>query len=77
MATRTVYDVAPHGDGRWHVKRRGADKAASVHDTRFHAVDAGVEVARNNQPSQLVIHKGDGTIEEERTYGNDPYPPKG
>jgi hypothetical protein len=76
MSTRTVYDVAPNGDG-WHVKRRGAEKAASVHDTKIPAIEAGIEVARNNEPSQLVIHKADGTIEQERTYGNDPFPPRG
>lgn len=39
--------------------------------------DAGVNVARANRPSQLLIQRRDGTIEDERTYGDDPYPPKG
>ncbi|MFH6681001.1 DUF2188 domain-containing protein [Clavibacter michiganensis] len=34
-------------------------------------------MARANQPSQLIIHQSDGTIEDERTYGNDPFPPRG
>jgi predicted acetyltransferase len=76
MASRTVYDVMPHDDG-WQVKRRGAEKASSLHDTKIPAIEAGIEVARNNEPSQLVIHKAGGTIEQERTYGNDPFPPRG
>ena len=39
--------------------------------------DAGAEVAKANALSQLVIHRADGTIEDERTYGEDPYPPAG
>ena len=41
------------------------------------AIDAGVTVARANMPSQLVLYRADGTIEDERTYCDDPYPPKG
>jgi hypothetical protein len=29
------------------------------------------------QQGQVVIRKKDGTIQEERTYGKDPFPPKG
>jgi hypothetical protein len=41
------------------------------------AITAGVKVAKANQPSSLKICRKDGTIEDERTYGNDPYPPRG
>jgi hypothetical protein len=41
------------------------------------AIDSGRRVAIANQPSQLVVHRADGTIEVEWTYDNDPYPPKG
>ncbi|EHU4917199.1 DUF2188 domain-containing protein [Vibrio vulnificus] len=40
-------------------------------------MDYGVDIAKRNIPSQLTIKKKDGQIEDERTYGNDPYPPKG
>ena len=49
----------------------------STHVTKETAVAAGQKVAKANQPSQLVVHKMDGTIEHEYTYGNDPYPPRG
>lgn len=73
---RNIYDVSPNS-GRWSVKKRGAVSAAGTFDTKEAAVSFGVTLARNNMPSQLVIRRADGTIEEERTYGDDPYPPAG
>jgi len=73
---RNVYEVAP-SQGRWSVKQRGAASADSVWDTKPPAIDRSVVLARGNQPSQLIIKRADGTIEDERTYGNDPYPPRG
>ena len=73
---RTVYEVYPNGD-RWAVKRRGSERADSLWSTKKEAIDRGVQLARANQPSQLIIKRRDGTIEDERTYGEDPYPPPG
>jgi len=73
---RTVYHVASHPEG-WQVKREGAERASSVHHTKAEAVQTARERAENNKPSQVVIHRRDGTIEREWTYGQDPYPPKG
>jgi hypothetical protein len=36
------------------------------------ATDTGRKLALYNQPSQLVVHRADGTIEFEWTYRNDP-----
>lgn len=45
---------------------------------RLNAITAsGVKVASANQLSSLRICRMDGTIEDERTYGDDPYPPRG
>jgi hypothetical protein len=71
---RKVYHVVP-ASGAWQVKHQGA--ILSNHATKDAAVEAGRKVAKANQPSQLVIHKTDGTIETEYTYGEDPYPPRG
>lgn len=65
------YDVVP----AWQVKHLGA--VISTHYVKADAIDAGVKVAKANRPSQLVIHRADGTIEDERTYDDDPYPPRG
>lgn len=75
MPKRRVFDVSPDGDG-WKVEERGGSQR-SHHRTKDAAVGAGRRAARKSGNSQLVIRKRDGTIQEERTYGNDPYPPRG
>ncbi len=71
---RKVYRVLPNST-LWQVKHNG--QVLSNHYAKPLAVDAGRRVAQANMPSQLVIHRADGTIETEYTYGNDPYPPPG
>jgi hypothetical protein len=71
---RKRYDVVPSGSS-WQVKHVG--QVLSTHVLKTQAVDAGTRVAKANAPSQLVVHRQDGTIEYEHTYGNDPYPPPG
>ncbi|GAA3012847.1 DUF2188 domain-containing protein [Actinokineospora diospyrosa] len=74
MPTRKVYEVAPDGT-RWKVSHSG--QVLSRHDKKADAVDAGRRVAKANAPSQLIIKRANGTIEDESTYGDDPYPPRG
>lgn len=73
---RNIYDVMTHPDG-WQVKKRGNVTASATRPTKEQAVARGQEIAKANQPSQLVVHKTDGTYEYEYTYGDDPYPPPG
>ncbi len=77
MANRKTYHVTPKKDGGWNVKGQGASRASSTHDTKAEAVNRGREVAKSQPLGQLVIHKQDGTIQTEHTYGQDPHPPKG
>lgn len=62
-------------DTRWKVRYN--QSTLSSHVVKQDAVDAGVKEAKANQPSSLKICRMDGTIEDERTYGDDPYPPRG
>jgi len=71
---RKRYDVVPYNTN-WAVKYGGV--VQSSHALKSTAIDSGVRLARANEPSQLIIHRADGTIEDERTYGNDPFPPRG
>ena len=71
---RKQYHVVPAGN-MWQVKRNG--EVLSSHYTKPPAIDSGVKFASANQPSELYIHRADGTIEDRRTYGDDPYPPAG
>jgi hypothetical protein len=58
----------------WQVKEKG--KTVSRHATQDEshrtAVAAGRNAYLNGWLSQAVLHKSDGTIGEERTYGRDP-----
>lgn len=74
MPARSVYRVQ-YISARWCVRHQ--QSTLSTHVTKDAAVSAGQKLAKANQPSQLVVHKMDGTIEYEYTYGNDPFPPSG
>jgi hypothetical protein len=77
MSRRVVRDVTRRPDGSWANTVRGADRASSVSPTQREATDKAVGMAKSDPLSQVVIHRPDGRIREERTYGRDPYPPKG
>lgn len=71
-----THHVVPNPDGGWDVKRGGATRASSHHETKRDAVDAGRRVSRN-QSTELRIHNRDGRIANSDSHGHDPYPPKG
>jgi hypothetical protein len=73
---RVCYDVAPRGD-QWTVTRRGAARATAVLATQHAAVAKAADLAKHWRESQVVIHGADGRIQDERTYGTDPFPPRG
>ena len=66
--SRTAYEVVPHPDG-WAVQKVGADRATSVHGTKKEAVEAGRTVAGDHEPSQLIVQRQDGTVQDSFTYG--------
>lgn len=66
-AERTTYHVVPREEG-WAITKEGAARATSLHDTKSDAVDAARELAKEQVPSTLVIHKKDGTIQDTNSY---------
>lgn len=68
------YHVLPD-EGSWEVKRAGADRASSRHDTQADAIERARELARVNHV-EVVIHRPNGEIRDSDSYGNDPKPPK-
>lgn len=74
--TRKHIWVSPDA-GKWKVKPEGAQRAIKTYDKKEDAVQKAIALAKGEKPSQVIIQKLDGQIQEERTYGNDPYPPKG
>ena len=63
-------------DGKWAVRKGGADKVTRRFDTQREAIEAGRELARK-QRTELYIHGEDGRIRERNSFGEDPFPPKG
>lgn len=77
MSDRKKYHVTQNPDGTWKGKAQGGQRASVVSDTKADAMRKTIEIAKNQQDSQVIIHKRNGKIQEERTYGNDPHPPDG
>ena len=71
-----THHVVSNPTGGWDVKRGGARRASSHHDTKRGAVDSARRVSRN-QGTELRIHNKNGRIARGDSHGGDPYPPKG
>ncbi|MDQ2913897.1 MAG: DUF2188 domain-containing protein [Chloroflexota bacterium] len=74
---RVTYDVQPAKQkSGWDVVKEGGG-VVSHHRIKDPAIDAAVKQARREPLGEVRIKREDGTIQDERTYGKDPYPPKG
>lgn len=71
-----THHVVPNPKGGWDVKRGGAERASSHHETKQGAIDHGREVSRA-QSTEFRIHNKDGKISSSDSHGSDPNPPKG
>jgi hypothetical protein len=57
----------------WEVRDGGAaDVSGRDFSTKDQAVEVARDVARREQPSQVIVHLETGVIETEYTYGDDP-----
>jgi hypothetical protein len=65
----TVIHVLPKDD-RWEVRGEGAQRATSVHETKREAVAAARQRAREREPSRLVVHRVDGSVQDSFAYGS-------
>ncbi len=68
--------VVPRGNGKWAVRRGGANRARRRYDTQEEAIEAGREIARE-EGTELYIHGEDGRVREMNSFEKDPFPPKG
>lgn len=64
---RLVFRVVAREDG-WVVEHEGAERAVSLHPTKEEAVERARALANESKPSQLVILRKDGTIQDTFTY---------
>lgn len=74
MASKTVHTV-PY-KGQWANRTEGASRVFGVAPTKARAEQIGRDSARQRQ-AEHISHRRDGTIGERRSYGNDPFPPRG
>ncbi|MDX1460598.1 MAG: phasin family protein [Xanthomonadales bacterium] len=65
-----VFHLLPKGDD-WAVRREGEDRDLSVHGTKNEALEAARGIAQAKEPSRLVVHRADGTIQTSYSYGDD------
>ena len=77
MNKRKVYHVAPKKGSGWKVQAEGTQRPTRIKKTKEDAVQEAKDLAKRQKPSQVIIHKKDGTIQTEYTYGEDPHPPEG
>ena len=78
MAKRKTYHVTKTKDG-WQGKVEKGKRASVKGETKSEVVKVTIDLAKKQGNTSVKIHKGDGKIQEERTYprGSDPHPPKG
>lgn len=78
MAERKTYHVTKTEDG-WQGKLEDGQRASTTGATKEEVVQKTVQIAKNQGNSSVIIHKQDGTFQEERTFpkNSDPYPPNG
>jgi hypothetical protein len=74
---RKSYHVSRKSGGGWKVKGAGAKRASSTHRTQRAAQKAARRLAKKQPKGQVVIHRRNGKIRTEHTYGADPHPPRG
>lgn len=72
MGRKVIHVVPNKKDGGWDVKQAGKPGTISHHDKKDRAIDRGRDEAKDSDKGQLKIHKQDGTIQTEHTYGDDP-----
>ena len=75
---RTVVHVVPNKKkGGWDVEKAGGKRPSGHADKKTDAVALGKEIAKKAPLGQIKIHKQDGKIQTEYTYGDDPEKYKG
>ncbi|ALM50046.1 hypothetical protein AMR72_14770 [Flavobacterium psychrophilum] len=76
---RRVYHVMRNGRDGWKGVMEHAGRASVTGENKQDVVNRTVAMAKNHSKCSVVIHKMDGTIQEERTYprSSDPISTKG
>lgn len=77
MAKLPKYTVTKRDDGKWALKKDGADRATKVTDTKAEMTKGGVlGAAVGRAGGSVKIQKVDGRFQEERTFPDAADPPE-
>lgn len=72
VAVRQVYHVVPSEKGKWRVEVEGNDTLGRSFKGKFDALVWAKKSAKASGLGQVIVHKKDGQIQAEYTYGSDP-----
>ena len=68
LADTVVFHLVPEGEG-WAVRLEGEDEDISRRSTKAEALDDARTLAHEREPSRIVVHRADGTIQTSYSYG--------
>jgi len=68
MESGIEYHVSPAGD-LWKVGIPADSQPVSFHQTKNEAIAHAAQLARQHVESRVLVHRADGTVEEEYTHG--------
>ena len=63
-----VYHVVRSGNNCWKAVLENSGRASITGDIKQDVVNRTIAMAKNHSRSAVIIHKADGTIQEERTF---------
>ena len=70
---RRVYHVVHDTkSGMWRVERENSERATARAETKGEALTIAKQLAEAGELGQVILHRADGSIEKEFTYGKDP-----
>ena len=76
---RKIYHVTPNGRTGWKGALEHSGRASVTGDNKQDVVNRTIAMAKHHNKCSVIIHKMDGSIQEERTFprGADPIYSKG
>ena len=67
----STYHVEALSDDAWSIKKEGAAQPLTQYDTKKEALEKGRKLAEKHEPSRLVVHRKDGSVQETFAYGDE------
>lgn len=67
----STYHIRPESEGEWSITKEGAAKALTTYESKKEALDKGRKLAEKHEPSRLIVHRQDGSVQETFAYGDE------